>query len=989
MLFDAIKKLLFRRTPQQSLDEQHTSFVNVELIHYSGDFRTAIAEYRKHLERFPYDVSALNNLACCLDEIGDSEGGGALLELAVSLDDTFRPALVNNARYLLGKQRLDDALKYLRQAKVHAPEDSNILISYASIALNKGDAEMARRHSRNAWLGMFDNLRAANCFIFNSTYADIDEALLAAEHRFWAETILPLPAPAESDSSATPDGEEKAYMQPVVLPAKGHKIRIAYWSPDFRNHSVRFFSLPLLENHDRERFEIIAYHDSPHSDERTDDVKKCCDFFIPVSEMPDEHLLKMMRSHQLDILVELAGHTSSNRINLLQQRLATRQLTGLGYPPTTGLNSFDGKFLDSHIVSANSARYYTEPPLVLDSFWCFDPKEDPEICMDPPVIKNGYVTFACVGNIAKISRPIMECWAKILERVPDSRLLIRSISLKDTAATKYISDRFQQAGLDLARVDLLGPAGGAEFFASYNDVDIILDTFPFNGGTTTCFATYMGVPVLSMAGQSLLSRMGKSILSNLGLQSWVVTNHEQYVEQAVMHAQDVEFLSGFRSQARSLYSASSLGNGKLFARDFEKHCVALLSEDKVPPQHQVAALPAEEIVARIFTVMRYGQFEAAMRIVDHCLREYPDCGAAHVLWTYRLTEQQKFAEAIAYLEERQSNFSSPDQFTALLNIARFNILLNQPLAAKDAIDRMSVCTSHSLKDQLYSRMLHAYLAVIKPTAHEEPIIVAKPASVKGSVAVLIVCDDLERYDEIKNSMQKTCKKVDGMIVSYEQCDEKNRCQSYREHLKNDKNDIVIVIQKNIELHNKNFFSDIASALEKFDIVSFGGAMCWDRLDWRHSPAKNKAISFLIPSGEAEGFCEINFAGFDTASLVGGMVVLDGNFLAIKTAALRSLDISSLFDPMLEGGGILQEEYFSHAAFGAGLTLAVHQSLGVFHDWRISMEYDNVEDARWHITEKMSFDPFMEDGDDRSVVSMPLPSTEQAMQVLERFLNISQ
>lgn len=976
MLIDSIKNIFawgsFRHDPEaRSISFEHANSFNL-----SGDRRTAITEFRDHLQRFPLDVDAMNNLGCCLSDTGDRDAAGELFEKAFLIDDSNLSVVINYAKSLVDKQRINECLKYLPQAKSYQPDSPNVDAVYAGMALAKGDADTARSYALKAWLGSFDNLRMANCYLFYCSYTDIDEARLAAEHRFWAETLLPRSFPAE-----------EAPSPPFALPAKGRKIRIGYWSPDFRNHSVRYFAPPLLENHDKEKFEVIAYHDAPYHDEQSDVIKACCDHFIPVSDMPDAQLVSLMRSHQLDVLVELAGQSSANRLNLLQERLATRQLTGLGYPPTTGLSTIDGKLLDTHIASADSSRYYTETPLVLDgSFWCFDPKEQPEICAEPPAARNGYITFACVGNIAKITQAMLDCWAKILSSVPGSRLLIRSISLNDTVAAQFIADRLKQSGIDLARVDFFGPAGGTEFFTSYNSVDIILDTYPFNGGTTTCFATYMGVPVLSMAGQSLLSRMGKSVLSNLGLTDWIVTGYEEYVEKAILHAQDIAFLSRFRAQARSLYATSALGNGKLFARDFEQHCIALLEQTEAPPRHLVEALPAEELIARAYAVLRHGQFEAARRIVDHCLNEYPNCGTAHVLSTYQLTERGQFIEAAEYLETRLANFAPDDKFIALLNIARFNMLANRPDEAENAIAKTSECVPDIASGALQFRMLQAYLEARDTAGRIERHKMSMPISGIRSLTVLIVCDDDARYTVLEDHIRQTCKPIDGITVRYRQCSEGNRWKSYRDHLLDDGDDALVIVQKNIDVCNTELFADIVFALDQFDIISIGGARCWDRIDWRRSPIENKAISFLIPSGEADGFYEINYAGHDLTPLVGNLAVLDGNFLAIKKAKLRSIDPFILFDPLLEGGGTLQEEHFTHAAFRANLALGVHQNLGVIFDWRIPMTYDHQGEARWQIAQQMSFDPFLDRAEDRSTISIPVQSPELGMQILGRFLN---
>ena len=975
MLVNAIKSIFARKSGQNNLAAQKISFDHANALQQSGDHRSAIGEYLVHLKNFPRDVDAMNNLACCFDAIGDRAASAELFEKAFMLDDSNLEVVVNYAKCWVDKQRIDECLKYLPQAKVYDPDSPHISAVYASVALAKGDPDHARKYALKAWLGYFDNLRVANCYLFYCAYTDIDEASLAAEHRFWGETLIPRPVL----TLAVPPLN-------LGLPPKKNKIRIGYWSPDFRNHSVRYFALPLLENHDKDRFEVIAYHDIPHHDEQTDAIKACCDHFIPVSNLPDAELIALMRSHQLDILVELAGHTSANRLHLLQERLATKQITGLGYPPTTGLSSIDGKMLDIHIADAISSRYYTETPLVLDaSFWCFDPKEKPEICSDPPVIKNGYITFGCVGNIAKITKAILDCWAEILTNVVNSRLLIRSISLNDTVAAQFIADRISQAGIDLARVDFFGPTGGTDFFVSYNHIDIILDTYPFNGGTTTCFATYMGVPVLSMSGQSLLSRMGKSVLNNLGLFDWIAPNHKEYTQKAILHAQNIKFLSEFRAQARNLYSKSPLGNGALYARDFERHCVALLEQKEEPLHHKVDALPEKELIARAYYVLRYGQFEAANRIVIHCLREYPNSGIGHVLATYPLTKDGRFIEAADYLQNRIDNFTEDNRFIVLLNVARFNMIANRPEEAKKAIIRAETCVPNTVTDKLQHRMLVCYLKTLD--SNIEPELCSVNSYGVKSLAVIIVCSDVAEYTSISERMQATCEKFDGVTISYHQCNEEIRWLTYRHHLFDGDDDAVIIIQKNMEVSNKDFFADILSALTQFDIVGTGGARTWDRIDWRHSPSDNKAISYIIPSGEANGFYEINYAGQDLTLLVGGLVVLDGNFLAIKKNRLHQIDPLTLFDSMLEGGGVLLEEYFTHAAYKANLTLGVHQNLGIIFDWRIPMSYKYQKEARWHLAQNLSYDPFLELQENRNTISIPVRSVEMGREVLNYFFAV--
>lgn len=977
MLLDFIKRTFFNRTPHLNTEERQKSFDRANSYNLIGDSRTAAKQFQEHLERYPLDVEAMNNLGCCLVDIGDHDQAGSLFERAFSIDDSYLPVIINHAKSLSDKQRIYDGLPYLRQAKAYEPDSPSVNAVYGGMALAKGDAELARSYALQAWLGSFDNLRLANCYLFYCSYTDMDEARLAAEHRFWAETLL--------KHSQPPDEE---LDDQCLLPNKKNKIRVAYWSPDFRNHSVRYFALPLIENHDRERFEIVIYHDSPFYDDQTKAIESCCDHFVRVSEIPDARLVKLISSHEIDILVELAGQSSANRLNLLCNRLAARQLTGLGYPPTTGLSSLDGKFLDNHIITSDAPRYYTEPALVLDnSFWCFDPKESPEIAERPPVEKNGYITFACVGNLAKITDRILESWRQILSRVAGSHLIIRSISLNDTAARDYVINRFTEAGIDIRRVEFVGPVGGTDFFSSYNDVDIVLDTYPFNGGTTTCFATYMGVPVVSMAGRSLLSRMGMSVLSNLGLIDWVAQDTEEYVEKAVSHAHDIAFLTWFRAQARSLYSNSALGNGKLFTRDLERHYLTLLEREAPAPHHSVEALPAETLVGRAYEVLRYGQFEAARRIVDHCLAAHPHCGKAHIIWTQRLTENGNYIEAADYLVSKANDFTHDEQFTVWINVARFNILAGRQAQTEEAIRQAAMHITDCVYDVSQLNLLQAYLSAVHD---KDDSIAPNPGPSKSgsatNIVVVIVCNDDARFALLRERFSKICEIPSGANVRYLRCGEQNRWQNYQAILSDTSSDVLILMQNNVSVFSKYFFVDALGALDYFDVIGTGGARSWDLIDWRLSAANNKVASLIIPSGEVDGFYEINLAGNIDRRLIGGMQVLDGGFLVIRSSCLRALDRRTLFDPMLEDAGSLLEERFTHSLYLQGCTLAVHINLGLVVDWRVPLVYDHMGEARWHVALEMGFDPFQIRTEDRKSISIPVPSPELAWRCLNGFVH---
>jgi protein O-GlcNAc transferase len=599
MLLNVLKRMTGRGAGEAAAKAQAAQAKLLEDAHVlglRGDRREAIKAYERYLELDPSNMDALNGLGACLAEIGSSERATQVFELAHSLDDTFVPAMVNYGKLLIENNRAEEGLHLLRRARIAGPQFAHVDAVYAGLCLRVGETSLTRRYQLRAWMANFDNLRLSNCFIFWSAYDDLDEALVAAEHRFWAETVRIPDIAIQEEGEEPPDA-------PLPLPPIGQRrLRIGYLSPDLRNHSVRYFSRPLIESHDRGRFEIFLYHDFPLQDAHTRAQRECADHFHEVFELTDAQLARLIRSHQLDVLVDLAGHTSHNRVSLLEHRMATVQLNALGYPPTTGLSGVDGKVVDRFVVTPDDARYYSEQPVALaSSFWCFDPKEPIPIGLEPPFVANGHITFGCVGNIAKVTERVARGWARILEGVPDSRLLLRSISFLEPMAESRFLDLLREWGLPMARVDLHRPEGGVNFFASYDQIDIILDTFPFNGGTTTCFATYMGVPVVSQAGRSLLGRMGASILGNVGASDLAVPTLEDYVRRAIELAGDPDYLRRYKLEIRDRLARTPLGNAALFAREFEQACTAMV-ESKLSGGpvwvNRIDPLPADEITRR-------------------------------------------------------------------------------------------------------------------------------------------------------------------------------------------------------------------------------------------------------------------------------------------------------------------------------------------------------------------------------------------------------
>jgi protein O-GlcNAc transferase len=942
-----------------------------------GDMHAAVVAFRAYLKLDPQNVQALNDLGTCLADIGNNAEATEAFELAYALDDTYIPVVVNHAKILLDRRLSQEALPFLRQAKIYEPDFPYVDSVYASLAFSMGDVAQACRFQQRAWLSSFDSLRFANSHLFYHSYADVDEKIPVAEHSFWAETLRPVTL----IESAVPS--EAASALPA-LPEKNGRTRIGYWSPDFRSHSVSFFFRPLLQNHDPERVDVVLYHDFPGEDAQTALIYMDAPHFYRVSDLSDVDLCALLRSHELDVFVELAGHSSHNRLSLLQQRFAPVQMSALGYPPTTGLRSIDAKLVDRHILTPGGESYYSETPLALpSSFWCFDLLQDAPVADEPPLVTKGYVTFACVGNIAKINTRMLRCWQQILQAVPHSRLLLRSINFEDDAAMVAMRVRLQDAGIDTDRVDCYKPVAGAAYALSYNEIDIVLDTFPFNGGTTSCFAAYMGVPVISLAGQSLISRMGLSILVNLDAADWAVDNESAYVSGAIALARDKNAVRRFRREARQRFGQSALGNGALFAREFETACIDLLQQKKagtLSPAKAIAPLPADELVRRAYAVMRTGHTDAAQRILNYCLGHYPGSGGAHLLMAQQISAEGRKVEAIAYLQARLAHFVPKDQVGVLISLARLHLQCGERSQFEGVVERLGQSPLREVMDVADALQVRLYQAQCAKSL--DVVLPAVTAAIRPRrIAVIMPCDDIARCAQMQAQLNATCPVPPGCVVEFLRCDERSRAQAYRAALKAPDADVLVLLQKNMQIYQHTFWGDVLIALEDKDAIGFAGAMRWGRMNWRADVFAQKAAGFLLAPTEEGGDHELQWVGTRCETLVQGAAVLDGSLIVVNVAAVAKVAV----DDDLADAGLLMEEVWSHALFQAGLRLGIHRNLGVLMNSQTAFYAPNPALGRLRVADQYAFDPFTEPAEDHMVLSTPVKGPDEASAVMQQFL----
>ena len=378
----------------------------------------------------------------------------------------------------------------------------------------------------------------------------IDPRSVFDEHRQWSNNY--------SNNFPEPVFENK--------PDPGRKLRIGYVSPDFRRHSVAFFMQPVLANHNLERVETFCYADVANPDTVTEHLKSLASNWRNINGQ-----FEQVRQDRIDILVDLAGHTTNNRLLAFARRAAPVQVTYLGYPNTTGLSMMDYRLTDAIADPEDNDPLSTEKLVRLpDSFLCFaQPLGSPGV-KPAPVLETGTVTFGSFNALAKVNSVLVAAWVNIVKAIPGSRLLIKSPGFTDVHTRKRILSLFNNSGVTTDSIELVSWVPGyREHLDLYGKIDIALDTFPYNGTTTTCEALWMGVPVVTLAESHHAGRVGASILNALGLQRYIAQTVDNYVEIAVDLANDPGRFSQLRYEMRKTMVDSPLCDETRFIRKLE------------------------------------------------------------------------------------------------------------------------------------------------------------------------------------------------------------------------------------------------------------------------------------------------------------------------------------------------------------------------------------------------------------------------------------
>ena len=566
--------------------EAHHSLA--EVLRTRQQFTEAETHYRKALVLKPAFQFAQNGLGLCLAAQGRFAEAEAAYRAALSADGKFHQASVNLARVLELQRRPKEAEEEYKRALAIDPASLAANVNLGNLLKEEGrttDAqaayEVALKHhpanpaAHNNIANLYKDQGQVEKALEHFRHAiKLDPRFGAAHHNVLLTMhYIPGPTPEEIFAAHREWGLRQAVKTEPHAPSKDpeRRLKIGYLSPDFRRHPVASFIEPVIAAHDRKQVEVFCYAAQLTPDRVTERIKKLPDQWREIGALDPDSAAALIRKDGVDILVELAGHTANNRLFLCARKPAPVQATYLGYPDTTGMPAIDFRITDNVADPPGAERFNVERLVRLPGcHLCFQPSDEAPAVGPLPMRRTGRVTFGSFNMLAKMNPALLARWARILAAVPESRLILKAAPFKDEHTRAHFHAIFRENAIAPERVELhrhLPKAAG--HFTLYNEIDIALDTDPYNGVTTTCEALWMGVPVVTRRGQIHVSRIAASLLSAIGMTETIAEDEDAYVARAVALAADPDKLETIRQSLRGRMAASSLVDARAFTRKLE------------------------------------------------------------------------------------------------------------------------------------------------------------------------------------------------------------------------------------------------------------------------------------------------------------------------------------------------------------------------------------------------------------------------------------
>jgi len=570
--------------------------------HQKGEYQQASELYQKILNSDPKNPDALHYSGVIAMQTGHLKRAIQLIEKAIAIcpnisgfhsnlamaykdHGQFQPALDHYIKALelnpknptihfnLGAlyqtfDKYEEAQNSYNQSLTLSPNQPLVLHNLCNLLLKQGDVPKAILFAKKAINFAPNDPKIQSNYLFALNYSiDHSPADIIHEHLKWGQQYI-------QSLSKKPDFQNSS------------RIHVGYVSPDFRQHSVSKFMAAILNNHDTKYFDIYCYSNVKKPDHVTHALKQTGVHWRDIYYQNDNEVYDQIQADGIHILVDLAGHASDNRLMIFAKKPAPIQITYLGYPNTTGLTQINYRLIDHHsdpdlnLFAGSEQRMYLP-----NGFLCYTPSEKTKI--NDKQSRSKSITFGSFNNLPKINKHVIALWSKILKAVPDSRLMLKTKGFKVHDVREQFHEQFQKQGIHPKRIQLMEYVKGADSHLSlYNEIDIALDTFPYNGTTTTCEALWMGKPVITLSGHHHAARVGESILSQTGLKEWITHNESDYIKKAIDLANHPDDRLYCRKHLRTWLEQSLLCRKDLFVKTLEHVYYQLMNRCNLHPCHR-------------------------------------------------------------------------------------------------------------------------------------------------------------------------------------------------------------------------------------------------------------------------------------------------------------------------------------------------------------------------------------------------------------------
>ena len=589
--FEAASPLL--ELAVQTLPHSAQLWCNLGVVRgHLKDFDGAMVALEKAVAMSPHYIPALFNLGNIHLELGCAQEGVKWLQKVLALDQNHMKAHFRLGDAYQQLYEFDLAYSHYKAAAEVDDSDPEPLCGLAALELTQGHLAAAKTIFLRA-IEIDENCAEAhfNIGYINCLQGTWDEGLSSVRFAtelepentaywsmlLWLMTAHPTASPEEVTAEHLAFGE-RFYRPSKLLAGGGSRdetspIRVGYLSAAFRHHVCMDFFLPLLENHSSSEVEVYCYNASAKRDSITESVKSLAEYWRDIALLGDAEAVKIILEDDLDILVDIDGHAGGNRIGVICEKPAPVIVNWLGYPNTTGLKAVDYRLVD----------YITDPIATSDpaapeslvrlptSFLIYKPLDDQKPAMEPPILSNGYCTFGCFNHPAKLNDEVFGAWSSILRDSPHSILALKNRLLMCEETQSIISQKFENLGVQKGRIIYLPYVDAqVDHLLHYNQIDIALDPFPYNGTTTTCEALWMGVPLITKLGDRHAARVGASLMTTIGSPELIGRTTNEYIESAVQLSKDKGRLQIYRSGLREKLNNSSLCDYAGFAARMEE-----------------------------------------------------------------------------------------------------------------------------------------------------------------------------------------------------------------------------------------------------------------------------------------------------------------------------------------------------------------------------------------------------------------------------------